>query len=53
MSTQPPAHPEQEDTWIDANGDMMVYRGDKWVPYEEVPDWSYQEPPVVVRDDGE
>lgn len=50
MSTEPPANPAQEDLWTDASGDLKVFRGSTWVPYDEVPDGAFAEPPVVVKD---
>jgi hypothetical protein len=55
MSTEPPDHPAQEEVWIDANGDLKVYRGSAWVSYDEVPDDAFSEPEIVVksREDGD
>ena len=50
MSTEPPAHPAQEDTWLDANGDLNVFRGSTWVLYAEVPDGAFGQPEAAVKE---
>jgi hypothetical protein len=51
MSSEKPADPAQNETWIDGNGDLMVYKGSEWVPYQEVAAGDLFDPSVLVRDE--
>jgi hypothetical protein len=51
MSSEKPADPAQNETWIDGNGDLMVYKGSEWVPYQAVAAGDLFDPSVLVRDE--
>jgi hypothetical protein len=33
----PPENPAVNDTWMDDDGDLYVWNGTDWVPFEDVP----------------
>lgn len=38
MSNPPPKNPRVNDTWIDSTGELQVWNGTNWKPYEDPPD---------------
>lgn len=46
--------PQKNDVWIDDEGELFVFDGDKWVLYEDSPDdlaaeYGPSEPPSLFR----
>lgn len=50
-----PPDPEKYDTWIDDDGELRVFDGTGWVPYQSPPrplDGKDPEPIAVQRESG-
>lgn len=47
MKNPPPKNPQVNDSWIDDNGELHIWDGIGWVPYEDPPPL----PDFVIRED--
>lgn len=47
MSNPPPKNPRVNDTWIDSSGELQVWDGTVWKPYEDLPTQA----PVVFKEE--
>lgn len=48
MKNPPPDNPRVNDTWIDSAGELRIWDGANWMPYEDLPD----QPTVIYKSES-